>query len=62
LIPLFASFNRTFGFVVATAVFLIVSIKKFSNKGWIKTISISAATSIILFIVMNNILKLPMPK
>lgn len=62
LVPLFARINRNFGYMIATIVFLIVAIKKFSNNGWIKTISISATTSIILYTVMNNILRLPMPK
>lgn len=62
LIPLAAKVNRTFGFPVATFIFLMISIKLFGKVKWIKTTIISAATSIIIFVSMYYIFGLPMPK
>lgn len=62
LIPLAARVNRTYGFAVSTFIFLMISIKLFGKTKWVKTIVISAAISILIFVAMYNILGLPMPK
>lgn len=62
LIPLSAKIDRTYGFAVATLIYLIISIKLFGKLNWVKTLLTSAVTTGIVFFAMNNILRLPMPK
>ena len=62
LIPLSAIINRTYGFLVSTFIFLMISIRLFGKAKWSKTFVISALTSIIVFVAMYHVLGLPMPK
>jgi len=62
LIPLAAKVDRTYGFAIATFIYLMISIKLFGKLHWVKTLLTSAVTTGIIFFAMNNILRLPMPK
>lgn len=62
LIPLAAKIDRTYGFAIATFIYLMISLKLFGKLNWLKTLLTSAVTTGIIFFAMNNILRLPMPK
>lgn len=62
LIPLAGMVHPTYGFAMATAVYLIISIKIFGNLSWAKTILVSVVVTGLVFFAMNNMLMLPMPK
>ena len=62
LIPLCGMIHPTYGFLIATVVYLLCSIKMFAKFSWVKTILISVITAGLIFLAMNNILMLPMPR
>lgn len=62
LIPLCGHIHATYGFAVATGIYLIISIKMFGNLNWVKTVLVSIVTTGLIFFAMNNMLMLPMPK
>ncbi len=62
LIPLCGHIHQTYGFAVATLIYLIISIKLFGNLSWVKTVLVSVITTGLVFFAMNNMLMLPMPK
>ncbi len=62
LIPLAGMIHPTYGFAIATGLYLIVSIKMFGNLSWAKTILVSVIVTGLVFFAMNNMLMLPMPK
>ncbi len=62
LIPLAGMIHPTYGFAIATLIYLVVSIKMFGNLNWPKTLLVSAAATGLVFFAMNNMLMLPMPK
>lgn len=61
LIPVFGDITRQYGFVIASFVFLTVSIKKFNEISFPKALIISAATSILIFVVFHYGLSVVMP-
>lgn len=62
LIPLAGVIHPTYGFAIATAVYLVISIKIFGNLSWGRTILVSVVVTGLVFFAMNNMLMLPMPK
>lgn len=61
LIPLFGDITRQYGFVIASFVFLTVTIKAFNEISLPKALIISAATSILIFVVFHYGLSVVMP-
>ena len=61
LIPVFGDISRAYGFVIASFLFLCATIKIFNKISWVKTIVISAASVIIIYVVFYYALKVIMP-
>lgn len=61
LIPLFGEITRQYGFVIASFVFLTATIKAFNEISLPKALIISAATSILIFVVFHYGLSVVMP-
>ena len=61
LIPLFGDITRQYGFVIASFVFLTATIKAFNEISLPKALIISAATSILIFVVFHYGLSVVMP-
>lgn len=61
LIPLLGDLSRQYGFVLASFVFLTVTIKAFNEISLPKALIISAATSILIFLVFHYGLSVVMP-
>lgn len=62
LIPLCGGLSREYGFVIASFVFLCVTIKIFNDISLPKTILISAVSVVIIYVVFHYGLKVIMPK
>lgn len=62
LIPLCGGLTREYGFVIASFVFLCVTIKIFNEISIPKTLLISAASVLIIYVVFHYGLKVIMPK
>lgn len=62
LIPLCGMIHPTYGFPIATTIYLLISVKLFGKLSWFKTILVSVLTSALIFFALNNMLMLPMPK
>ena len=61
LIPVFGDISRDYGFVIASFLFLCVTIKVFNEISWVKTIVISAFTVVVIYVVFYYALKVIMP-
>ena len=61
LIPVFGDISRAYGFVMASFLFLCVTIKIFNKISWPKTIVISAFTVVVIYVVFYYALKVIMP-
>ena len=62
LIPLCGGLTREYGFVIASFIFLCVTIKFFNDISIPKTILISASSVLIIYVVFHYGLKVIMPK
>ena len=62
LIPLCGGLTREYGFVIASFIFLCVTIKFFNEISFPKTLLISASAVIIIYVVFHFGLKVIMPK
>ena len=62
LIPLCGGLTREYGFVIASFVFLCVTIKFFNEISIPKTVLISASSVVIIYVVFHYGLKVIMPK
>ena len=62
LSPLCGMIHPTYGFPIATTIYLLISVKLFGKLSWFKTILVSVLTSALIFFALNNMLMLPMPK
>ena len=62
LIPLCGGLTREYGFVIASFIFLCVTIKFFNEISLPKTLLISASAVIIIYVVFHFGLKVIMPK
>ena len=61
LIPLLGDLSREYGFVLASFVFLCVTIKLFNNISIPKTVAISASSVLVIYVVFHYGLKVMMP-
>ena len=62
LIPLCGGLTKEYGFLIASFVFLCVTIKIFNEISFPKTILISASSVVIIYLVFHYGLKVIMPK
>ena len=62
LIPLCGGLTKDYGFVIASFIFLCVTIKFFNEISLPKTILISASSVLIIYVVFHYCLKVIMPK
>ena len=61
LIPLLGDLSREYGFVLASFIFLCVTIKLFNNISILKTVAISASSVLVIYVVFHYGLKVMMP-
>lgn len=61
LIPVLGGVSREYGFVLASFIFLCVTIKLFNNISILKTVAISASSVLVIYVVFHYGLKVMMP-